>query len=134
MFDESYPVFAATPNPGGLSFTSSEIAFSICLMGPVIFIAQLLLFPLICGHFSALGLWRTSAALFAVVYPIFSLLPQIGDSHHEGGHRRLQWFVLLMLLGIRFAVNVVAYTSVAILVGCLLNPRRRHYTTNVHCS
>lgn len=116
IFDETYAVFAATPNPAGLSFTSNDIAFSLSLMGPVILIAQLVLFPFLCRYFSALGLWRTSAAFFAVVYPIFSLLPQISESN-EGRMRTAQWTLLLVLLGIRFATNVVAYTSMAVLVG-----------------
>ncbi len=36
---------------------------------------------------------------------------------HEGGMRTAQWTVLLVLLGVRFATNVVAYTSMAVLVG-----------------
>lgn len=116
IFDETYAVFAATSNPAGLSFSSKDIALSLSLMGPVILIAQLVLFPFLCRYFSALGLWRTSAAFFAVVYPIFSLLPQISESH-EGRMRTAQWTLLLVLLGVRFATNVVAYTSMAVLVG-----------------
>ena len=116
IFDEAYAVFAATPNPAGLSFTSNDIALSLSLMRPVILITQVVLFPLLCRYFSALGLWRTSAAFFAVVYPIFSLLPQLSESHKEG-MVTAQWTILLVLLGVRFATNVVAYTSMAVLVG-----------------
>lgn len=84
-------------------------------MGPVILVAQLVLFPLLCRYFSALGLWRTTAAFFAVVYPVFSLLPQTSMDHQEGIGTP-QWVAVLVLLGIRFTTNVVAYTSVAILV------------------
>lgn len=92
-------------------------------MGPVILVSQLILFPFLCRHFSALGLWRTSAAFFVVVYPIFSLLPQISESH-KGWMRNVQWTVLLVLLGVRFAANVVAYTSMAVLVGWILGPTK----------
>ena len=77
-------------------------------MGPVIFIAQLVLFPLLNKRFSAIVLWRASAAVFAAVYPIFSLLPQTSIT--------AQWAALLALLCIRFTANVVAYTSMAVLV------------------
>jgi len=99
-------------------------------MGPVILLAQLVLFPLMCRYFSALGLWRTSAAFFAVVYPVFSLLPQMSKDHQEGMGTP-QWIILLVLLGIRFTTNVVAYTSVAILVNWILFSLQRVCITDV---
>jgi hypothetical protein len=84
-------------------------------MGPIIFVAQLVLYPLLNDRFSSLGLWRTSAAVLAAVYPLFSLLPHISENH-QGSSRIVQWVILLVLLAIRFTANVVAYTSISVLV------------------
>lgn len=115
IFDEIYPIFAASPGGVGLGFSSPDIATSLSLMGPVILVAQLILFPFLSNRFSALTTWRASAVTFAVVYPVVSLLPQL----ELGGHHMTQtirWIMLLGLLTVRFVANVVAYTSIAVLV------------------
>ena len=114
IFDEVYPIFAATGHGRGLDFTSNKIAVSLSLMGPVVFIAALLLFPLLYDRCSALTLCRASACLFAVVYPIFSLLPAFTSSCTLG--KVVKWGILFTLLAIRFAANVIGYTSFGILV------------------
>lgn len=115
IFDEIYPIFAASPRQNGLQFSSKDIAASLSVMGPIILVVQLLLYPYLNDHFSSLSLWRASAAAFAIVYPIFSLLPHISEVNHGTG-RILQWAVLLIFLAIRFAANVVGYTSISVLV------------------
>jgi multisubunit Na+/H+ antiporter MnhE subunit len=84
-------------------------------MGPVIFLAQLVLFPFLSNRFSALALWRASAVTFAVVYPIFSLLPQL-EVVEQRTIETVRWIMLLGLLAVRFTANVIAYTSIAVLV------------------
>ena len=84
-------------------------------MGPVIFLAQLGLFPLLGERFSMLSLWRASAAILAILYPVFSLLPHLSEGH-QNSSKVGQWVILLILLAFRFTANVVAYTSIAILV------------------
>lgn len=115
IFDEIYPIFAASARHHGLQFTSSNIAASLSIMGPVICVAQLVLYPMLHNRFSPLALWRASAAIFMVVYPLFSLLPHISRSDH-GPSRVLQWVGVIFLLTIRFIANVVAYTSISVLV------------------
>lgn len=84
-------------------------------MGPIIFIAQLILFPYLSNRFSTLTLWRASAITLAVVYPVFSLLPQL-DLGESGTTKLVRWIVLLTFLTVRFSANVVAYTSITVLV------------------
>lgn len=116
-------MFAATGNGKGLGLDSQKIAISLSIMGPMVLLAALVVFPLLSRRFSALTLWRASASLFAAVYPIFSLLPSVSLNHH-GQSRVMQSIIVLSLLAIRFATNVVAYTSGGILVGFETRDRR----------
>jgi len=119
----------------GLNFTSANIATSLSLMGPVIFLAQLVLFPLLSKRFSALVLWRASAVVLAIVYPIFSLLPQVSIGRH-GSSRTMQWTFLLTLLTIRFTASVVSYTSMAVLIRLLTrtSAERGCFTRESRCN
>lgn len=84
-------------------------------MGPILVVAALVLFPFLSSRFSARSLWRASAIIFAVAYPLFSFLPDLASSLHAHV-QTAKWMVLFALLGVRFAANVVAYTSMGILV------------------
>lgn len=94
-------------------------------MGPVIFGTQLLLFPRLSNRFSALSLWRCSALVSAVVYPIFSLLPSLAGTGGGGSGSVLLWCVLFTLLLLRFAANVIGYTSMAMLLNKVALPEKR---------
>ena len=124
IFDEIYAVFAATSGAAGLGFSSGDIAFSLSLMGPCILVAQLVLFPHLNNCFSTLTLWRFSAAVLAIAYPLFSLLPHVANSQHGEGRTGL-WICLLILLAVRFTANVVGYTSMAVLVRVASRPQCR---------
>lgn len=50
----------------------------------------------------------------AIVYPLFSLLPRATENEDEG--KFVLWSFLLLLIMVRFAANVVGYTSMAVLV------------------
>lgn len=78
-------------------------------MGPVIFLVQLLGYPFLNARFNTLTLWITSAGAFAVVYPLFSLLPSARMAW-------ARWAGLMVLLAVRFSFVVVGYTSLNILV------------------
>ena len=84
-------------------------------MGPIVLIATLLVYPRLNDKFSPLALWRSSAIVFAIVYMLFSILPVIAASSAGLGEWG-QMGVLLFLMGFRFAMNVVAYTSMGVLV------------------
>ncbi|KAL9040783.1 MAG: hypothetical protein Q9214_004347, partial [Letrouitia sp. 1 TL-2023] len=56
LFDEIYPIFAASAHHHGLQFTSSNIAVSLSIMGPIICLAQLVLYPMLNDRFSSLTL------------------------------------------------------------------------------
>ena len=119
MFDEGYVIFAATPKStgAGLGFSAPEIASSLSLMGPTIFIVQLVGFPLLNSRFTTLTLWRGSAIMISVLYPLFSLLPHLNPNKDKGAENGTQWVFLILLLWGRFAVIIIGYTSISILVG-----------------
>lgn len=101
--------------PNGLGLQPSGIAFSLSVMGPVLIVAALVIFPLLNSQFSVLSLWRASAMILAVAYPLFSCLPNLVSSlpTHE---QTAKWITLFTLLGVRFVANVIAYTSMGVLV------------------
>ena len=88
-------------------------------MGPVLIVAALVLFPFLSSRFPALSLWRTSAMILAVTYPLFSFLPDLASVLHTH-EQTSKWIALFALLGVRFAANVIAYTSMGILVSCIV--------------
>ncbi|KAI9803986.1 MAG: hypothetical protein M1833_000267 [Piccolia ochrophora] len=129
IFDEVYAMFAATSaeSGAGLGFTPANIASSLSLMGPVIFIAQLVGFPFLNARFSTLVLWRVSAGIFVFVYPLFSLLPHVKVALGSRG-TNAQWALLLTLLLVRFTNNVVGYTSISIILNRIATPEKRGAT------
>ncbi|KAI9044184.1 MFS general substrate transporter [Aspergillus affinis] len=116
-FDERLSVFLAFPSksspPVGLGFSSSQIATTLASMGPVLLFAQLVGYPTLANRFRPLILWQWSTVTFIVLYPILSLLPQLTVPSVA---RPVLWLVLFSLLMGRFVANVVAYTSMAVMV------------------
>jgi hypothetical protein len=89
-------------------------------MGPIIFLAQLWGYPLLNARLNTRRLWYLSAAAFALVYPLVSLVPRL---HNE----TMRWAVLLVLLAARSFSVVVGYTSLNILVNSVVEPGRRGF-------
>ncbi|KAI9375260.1 hypothetical protein BJX61DRAFT_540035 [Aspergillus egyptiacus] len=114
-FDEGLPVFLAWPSTtAGLGFTSSQIARTLSCMAPVLLLAQFVGYPMLSRRFSPLSLWRWPAVMFTVLYPLFSLLPNLTSPSVAPS---VLWIALLVLLTGRFVANVVAYTSMAVMAG-----------------
>ncbi|KAK6359049.1 hypothetical protein TWF696_000220 [Orbilia brochopaga] len=113
IFDELFPLFAAAGSEGnvGLGYTAGQIASSLSTMGIFIFIAQLLLYPILNRYLTTLGLWRISTSCFILVYPLFPLIPQLASAGYY-----IQKAVLLVCMASRFTLVVVAYTSINILM------------------
>ncbi|KAF7507756.1 hypothetical protein GJ744_010185 [Endocarpon pusillum] len=120
IFDEGFSLFTASSleTGTGLGFRPKDIATSLSLMGPVIFIAQLWGYPFLNSRLDTLKLWYISSAGFATVYPLVSLMPMI---QQEG----MRWVCLQLLLAVRFMSLVVGYTSLNILVNHVIAPGRR---------
>lgn len=115
MLDGGCTLFTASSlsRGAGLGFTSREIAISLSLMGFVIFVTQLSTYPMLNCHIGTLDLWRLSGMIFALVHPLFSLLPAISSGIGR-------WATLLALLSVRFSMAVVGYTHLNILVMTVL--------------
>ena len=95
-------------------------------MGPIVLVAALSLFPFLNARYSALGLLRTTAVVFAFDYALFSLLPDIVTSPVSSASNG-QIAVLCILMGVRFATNVIAYTSAGVLVRVPIDVERGPY-------
>ncbi|CAG8950776.1 hypothetical protein HYFRA_00002990 [Hymenoscyphus fraxineus] len=124
IFDENYPIFASTPPPNGLGFTSSEIGLTLSVMGPIVLGSSLVIFPFLNNRVSTVRLSQFTAAIFAIVYILFSLIPDV-STHDPQTTRVLQISALFSLMGIRFATNVIAYTSLGILLNGVASPENR---------
>ncbi|KAL2752847.1 hypothetical protein ACRALDRAFT_213193 [Sodiomyces alcalophilus JCM 7366] len=72
-FDEMYPAIAATRQPIGLGFSSSEIAKTLLFLSPVVLAIQFVGYPALSKRLTYATLWRTSSILFLVVYMSFPL-------------------------------------------------------------
>ena len=113
-FDEMYPAIAATSQPTGLGFSSSEIAKTLLFLSPVVLTVQFVGYPALSTRLTYATLWRISSILFLVVYMIFPFTMDLPNKSY------LQWSFLCLLLAFRVSAVVIGYTSVAILVSALL--------------
>lgn len=105
-----YPAIAATSQPVGLGFSSSEIARTLLFLSPIVLTVQFVVYPKLSKRFSYPTLLRASSILFLIVYISFPFV--VGLSSKSW----LQWICLLVLLAIRITAVVIGYTSMAILV------------------
>lgn len=105
-----YPAIAATKQPVGLGFSSSEIAKTLLFLSPVVLVTQFVGYPVFSRRLTYATLWRISSILFLVVYLSFPVTVELPSKS------LLQWGYLYFFLAIRIAAVVVGYTSVAILV------------------
>ena len=112
MFDEVFSFFAALSarTGAGLGFRSRDIAAALSFGGPAMLTA-LLSYPFLQRHISAVGLWRLSAGCFTLVYPLFSILPELNECSNAG-----KWTALLCLVIARYVGLVVAHISYSVLV------------------
>ncbi|PWY95192.1 MFS general substrate transporter [Aspergillus sclerotioniger CBS 115572] len=128
-FDEGLPVFLASPSttspPVGLGFTSAQIARTLSCMSPVLLLTQFVGYPMLSRHFPPLSLWRWSAFIYIVFYPLFSLLPRLTAPSVD---RPALWVVLMFIMTGRFAANVVAYTSMAVMLNQMSPPGKKGTT------
>lgn len=94
---------------------SQSIAKALSFAGPVMLIT-LLLFPWVHRKLGAIILWRSTAVIFIVVYPLFSLLPNLSQCGPV-----VRWIALLSLIALRYMSLVVGITSINILVRTFQN-------------
>ncbi|GIZ45926.1 hypothetical protein CKM354_000907200 [Cercospora kikuchii] len=119
VFDEMYPVIAASAPPIGYGFTAKQIARSLLVLGPFAIFTQLVCYPWLSKRVSYVSSWRISSVLFLFIYGIFPLLPG-----PESAPAWLEWMCLLFALAIRIAGLVIGYTSIAVLVIDIVPPQQ----------
>lgn len=81
----------------------------------------LLTFPWLTTKISYLSLYRLTAVIFVVIYPLFSFLPELGNLT-DGSQREpriLLWACLLILMVVRYAVLAIGLTSLQVLVSLM---------------
>jgi hypothetical protein len=84
-------------------------------MGPIVLASSLFLYPYLNTWVSTLILCQFTATIFGVVYVLFSLIPNI-STHDRRTTFILQMLSLFSLMGARFAINVISYTALGVLV------------------
>ena len=114
IFDEIFPVYAAQASPNGLGFSAHDIAAALAAAAPVIFLTQLVLFPMLMRRLATTTLWRGTAIAFMVIYPCFSIIPDVRSKSSDNDS--IIWPLLLVLLCMRFVMHVISFTSIAVLV------------------
>ncbi|KAJ2786243.1 hypothetical protein H4R18_000090 [Coemansia javaensis] len=129
MMTQTYPVFAATPpGDGGLGFSPRSIGFSLAVAGVAVVYLQLVAYPRLERRFGALWCYRTG---MKVMVPTFFAMPCLsylarhierlaGDQQarlpQAGVERALLWALLVALILVRITGDVLAFTSVGLLV------------------
>lgn len=122
LFDELFSLFAASSlrHGTGLSFRPREVAKALSVAGPSMCTA-LLTFPWLTIKINYLSLYRLTAVIFVVIYPLFSFLPELGNLT-DGSQREpriLLWACLLILMVVRYAVLAIGLTSLQVLVSLM---------------
>ncbi|KAI0837755.1 major facilitator superfamily domain-containing protein [Hypoxylon sp. FL0890] len=124
FFDELFPLFAASDisSGNGLSFLPQDIAKALVFAGPAM-LSALVFFTMLHGKFGSRTLFRATAIIFAMIYPLFSLLPSIRAST---GPIAL-WISLVFLIIIRYSGMVVGLASIQILFNDAARPSERAF-------
>ena len=71
----------------------------------------LLGYPLLHKRIRALRIYQLTGLIFAILYPLFSFMPQLKQSRKSE-----LWICLVVLIMLRYAALVVALTSLNIIV------------------
>jgi len=107
--DETYPLFCrASPEEGGLGFSSKEIGISLSIMGIVDLLFIFTLFSFITARVSSMTLLRVSIVLMVpclLVYPVINYLVLTSTT-------AVVWTVLLINLSARGILSTCVYTPV----------------------
>ncbi|KAI9355683.1 major facilitator superfamily domain-containing protein [Zopfochytrium polystomum] len=117
IFDETLSLWSVTsPSHGGLGFTSSDIGFCLSLMGCTTLVMQLVVYPYLGRFFPPLHLYQIGVSFYGIVYLGFPFISTYIAASPSSYIRRLTWPLLLLNLAIRHVCNVLAFTSVMIMV------------------
>ncbi|ORY58748.1 major facilitator superfamily domain-containing protein [Pseudomassariella vexata] len=123
-FDELFPLFAASSLEVGigLSFNPRDIARALLFAGPAMF-GSLLVFSTLHRRYGSRTLYRSTAVVFTIVYPLFSMLPHLAGS--TGGSSL--WILLTPLVMLRYAAMVIGLASIQIIFNDVAAPSERAF-------
>jgi hypothetical protein len=118
IFDEVIALWAViTPQDGGLSFTSTEIGWSLSYMGILNLFVQVLFFPPIQARYGNVACYRWGMMGWVLT---FICLPNVSHFAREAQAGRTThfwvWFWLLAVFTIRVISAVFAFTSAMLFV------------------
>ncbi|TPX37689.1 hypothetical protein SmJEL517_g00556 [Synchytrium microbalum] len=117
MLDEVFSLWTVTPpRDGGLGFTSTDIGFSLSIMGVVTLICQLGLYPSLSRRFGAATLYRIAMPCYIFVFLAYPLVSTYVSTGEGGSRDGFVWPVLLLVMTCRTFLNVCAFTSIMIMI------------------
>ncbi|KAJ1795834.1 hypothetical protein LPJ59_004117 [Coemansia sp. RSA 2399] len=131
MRNQMYPIFAATSTAdGGLGMDAQSIGYTLTVCGLFVVYLQLVLYPRLERKYGALACYRRGLwllAVFSITFPLLSVLAKHLDSHtnHLVGFNIARWLspelclfwvILIVQLYIRMFGDILAFTSVNLLV------------------
>ncbi|KAJ2459970.1 hypothetical protein GGF42_001135 [Coemansia sp. RSA 2424] len=119
MSDQIYPIFAATgTDDGGLGFDSRSIGYSLAISGLAVFYLQLVVYPRLERKYGALYCYRRGQMIlipYLLLMPFLSSLAARARTSATGVEFCILWAALVMLLLVRVAGQVLAFTSINLL-------------------
>ncbi|KAJ2875904.1 hypothetical protein H4R27_006382 [Coemansia aciculifera] len=124
MCDQLYPIFAATdPRDGGLGLDPRSIGLSLGIEGIVVVYLQLVVYPRLERKFGVLYCYRRGLS-FAIPYLVSMPFLSIIAAHLKTSASSLSmtyeyigmWVILMSLMTMRITSNVMAYTSINMMI------------------
>ncbi|PIA14616.1 MFS general substrate transporter [Coemansia reversa NRRL 1564] len=114
MSDQVYPIFAATePSDGGLGFGTRGVGFSLIVSGIAVIYLQLSAYPQLEKNYGALQCYQAG---LKIMTPTFIFFQPETWLNYAGFEYCILWISLIILLLVRITGNVLAFTSVNLLV------------------
>ncbi|KAJ2812203.1 hypothetical protein H4S07_001562 [Coemansia furcata] len=124
LCDQLYPIFAATdPRDGGLGLDPRSIGLSLGIEGIVVVYLQLVVYPRLERKYGVLYCYRRGLS-FAIPYLVCMPFLSIIAAHLQAGTSALSmayeyigmWVILMSLMTMRITSNVMAYTSINMMI------------------
>ncbi|KAI8853718.1 major facilitator superfamily domain-containing protein, partial [Chytridium lagenaria] len=108
IFDETFSLWVVTPR-------RRDIGFCLSLMGCLTLFIQLIVYPYLSRFFSAVKLYQFAVLCYAFIFPIFPAVSMF-LANGSATARLWTWPALLLNMACRHFCNVLAFTSVMIMI------------------
>ncbi|KAJ2456119.1 hypothetical protein GGF42_003300 [Coemansia sp. RSA 2424] len=126
MCDQLYPIFAATdPRDGGLGLDPRSIGWSLGVEGIVVVYIQLVVYPRLERKYGVLYCYRrglSTSIPYLILMPFLSIIAgrlqtQVGSSLSSILVEKIaMWAILMTLMTMRITGNVLAFTSINLMI------------------